>query len=120
MLRRLSVFNGGATPASAEQVLGEDVIDVIASLVDKSLVMAEGDTEVRYRLLETVRAYAAERLAEAGEEKRVRDAHAAYFLDLAERAEPELRRHDQLVWAGRLDGRARQLQHRAAARDRHA
>jgi predicted ATPase/DNA-binding SARP family transcriptional activator len=102
VLRRLSVFNGGATPESAEEVLGEDVIDVIASLVDKSLVMATGNTEVRYRLLETVRAYAAERLAEAGEDKRLKDAHAAYFLDLAERAEPELRRHDQLYWADRL------------------
>jgi predicted ATPase/DNA-binding SARP family transcriptional activator len=102
VLRRLSVFNGGATPESAEEVLGEDVIDVIASLVDKSLVMATGNTEVRYRLLETVRAYAAERLSGAGEEKQLRDAHAAYFLGLAERAEPELRRHDQLYWADRL------------------
>ncbi len=52
---------------------------MIASLVDKSLVMATGNTEVRYRLLETVRAYAGERLAEAGEDKQLRDAHAAYF-----------------------------------------
>ena len=64
---------------------GDDVIDVIASLVDKSLVIATGDTEVRYRLLETVRAYAAERLAEAGEEKRLKDAHAA-LLPRARRA----------------------------------
>jgi predicted ATPase/DNA-binding SARP family transcriptional activator len=103
VLRRLSVFTGGATPESAEEVLDEDVIDVIASLVDKSLVMATGDREVRYRLLETVRAYAAEKLAEAGEEKELRDAHAAYFLALTERAEPELRRHDQLIWADRLN-----------------
>jgi predicted ATPase/DNA-binding SARP family transcriptional activator/tetratricopeptide (TPR) repeat protein len=102
VLRRLSVFNGGATLESAEKVLDADVIDVIASLVDKSLVMATGDTEVRYRLLETVRAYATERLAEAGEDKRLRDAHAAYFLDLAVRAEPELRGHDQLIWIERL------------------
>jgi predicted ATPase/DNA-binding SARP family transcriptional activator/tetratricopeptide (TPR) repeat protein len=102
VLRRLSVFNGGATLESAEKVLDADVIDVIASLVDKSLVMATGDTEVRYRLLETVRAYAVERLAEAGEDKRLRDAHAAYFLDLAVRAEPEMRGHDQLIWIERL------------------
>ncbi|WP_433179073.1 ATP-binding protein [Actinoallomurus sp. CA-150999] len=102
MLRRLSVFTGGVTPEAADEVLGDHVIDVIASLVDKSLVVAEGDSEVRYRLLETVRAYAAERLAEAGEEKRWKDAHAAYFLDLAERAEPELRRRDQLHWTARL------------------
>jgi predicted ATPase/DNA-binding SARP family transcriptional activator/tetratricopeptide (TPR) repeat protein len=102
VLRRLAVFNGGATLESAEKVLDEDVIDVIASLVDKSLVMATGNTEVRYRLLETVRAYATERLAEAGEDKRLRDAHAAYFRDLAERAEPELRGHDQMIWIERL------------------
>ncbi|GAB3990513.1 hypothetical protein GCM10029978_118590 [Actinoallomurus acanthiterrae] len=102
VLRRLSVFTGGVTPEAADQVLDEDVIDLIASLVDKSLVVAEGDAEVRYRLLETVRAYAAERLAEAGEEKRLKDAHAAYFLDLTERAEPELRRRDQLHWTARL------------------
>ncbi|MFB9831874.1 ATP-binding protein, partial [Actinoallomurus acaciae] len=103
VLRRLSVFNGGATLASAEEVLGEDVIDLIASLVDKSLVMATGEAEVRYRLLETVRAYAAERLTEAGEDERFRDAHAAYFLRLAERAEPELRGHGQMYWLERLN-----------------
>jgi predicted ATPase/DNA-binding SARP family transcriptional activator/tetratricopeptide (TPR) repeat protein len=106
-LRRLSVFSGGATPDSAEQVcaLGGDragVIDVIASLADKSLVVVDGDPRVRYRLLETVRAYAAERLAEAGEQDRVRAAHAAYFLDLAERADPELRGPDQLRWLATL------------------
>jgi predicted ATPase/DNA-binding SARP family transcriptional activator len=121
VLRRLSVFNGGATPETAEEVLGEDVIDVIASLVDKSLVMATGNAEVRYRLLETVRAYATERLAEAGEEKQLKDAHAAYFLALAERAEPELRRHDQLMWADRLtterDNFSGALQHAIDTRD---
>jgi predicted ATPase/DNA-binding SARP family transcriptional activator len=121
VLRRLSVFTGGATPESAEEVLAEDVIDVIASLVDKSLVMATGEREVRYHLLETVRAYAAERLAEVGEEKELRDAHAAYFLALAERAEPELRRHDQLYWADRLtderDNCSAALQHSLDTRD---
>ncbi len=107
VLRRLSVFSGGATPASAEQVcaLGGDhreVIDLVAALVDKSLVMAAGEHEVRYQLLETVRAYAADRLAEAGEEHRARAAHAEFFLALAERAEPELRSSDQLVWLNRM------------------
>ena len=78
------------------------LIDVIASLVDKSLVTATGDAEVRYRLLETVRAYAAERLAEAGEEEQVRAAHARYFLDLAEQGEPMLRSREQLTWLARL------------------
>jgi tetratricopeptide (TPR) repeat protein len=107
VLRRLSVFSGGATPDSAEQVcaLGGEpagVVEVIASLVDKSLVTAVGEREVRYRLLETVRAYAAERLAQAGEADAVSRAHSEYFLALAERAEPMLRTGDQLTWLGRL------------------
>ncbi|WP_407924299.1 AfsR/SARP family transcriptional regulator [Actinomadura macrotermitis] len=107
-LRRLSVFAGGAAPDAAAAVCGldgagpDEVVDTIAALVDKSLVIADGDADVRYRLLETVRAYAAERLAESGEHDRVRAAHAAFFVDLAERAEPELRRSDQLRWADRL------------------
>ncbi|MFB7471332.1 BTAD domain-containing putative transcriptional regulator [Kitasatospora sp. NPDC056184] len=111
VLRRLSVFRGGATPRSAEVVCapaddgavdGRDVIDVIAALIDKSLVVATGRGEVRYGLLETVRAYAAERLAEAGETERLRAAHAARLLAVAERAEPGLRGAEQEVWAARL------------------
>ena len=102
ILRRLSVFSGGATPDSAQQVCwpdtDDDVVDVIAALLDKSLVTADGDPEVRYRLLETVRAYAAERLAEAGETEQVAAAHARYFLRLAEEAEPKLRSREQLRW----------------------
>ncbi len=126
VLRRLSVFSGGATPAAAEQVCGPaggagGLIDVVASLVDKSLVTATGEAEVRYRLLETVRAYAAERLAEAGEEEEVRAAHARYFLDLAEQGEPELRGPAQLDWLARLsaehDNFAAALRYAIAARD---
>jgi predicted ATPase/DNA-binding SARP family transcriptional activator len=104
VLRRLSVFRGGATPDAAEQVCGpmEDVIDVIAALVDKSLVTATGDAEVRYRLLETVRVYADERLAEAGEKDQVQRVHAAYFLAVAEDAEPRLRTAEQLRLLDRL------------------
>jgi predicted ATPase/DNA-binding SARP family transcriptional activator len=109
-LRRLSVFSGGATPDSAVRVCSlagagvdaDAVVDVIASLVDKSLVTATGDGHVRYGLLETVRAYAAERLAESGEAERAAMAHAEYFLDLAERAEPMLRSQDQLTWLNLL------------------
>jgi predicted ATPase/DNA-binding SARP family transcriptional activator len=107
VLRRLSVFSGGATPDSAERVcsLGGDsagIVNVIASLVDKSLVVATGEREVRYRLLETVRAYAADRLTESGESGDAAAAHAEYFLALAERAEPELRGRDQIAWLDRL------------------
>ena len=114
VLRRLSVFRGGATPDAAGQICGRleagpgaasdigDVIDVIASLVDKSLVTATGNTDVRYRLLETVRVYADERLTEAGEKQQVQAAHAAYFLAMAEDAEPRLRTAEQLLWLDRL------------------
>ena len=108
ILRRLSVFSGGATPESAERVCqlagdaasgsGRDVVDIVASLLDKSLVTAGDEDHVRYRLLETVRAYASDRLAEAGETEQIAAAHARYFIDLAERAEPELRSRDQLTW----------------------
>jgi predicted ATPase/DNA-binding SARP family transcriptional activator len=127
VLRRLSVFSGGATPEAAEQVCAFDgrpvagIIDVIASLVDKSLVTAAGDREVRYGLLETVRAYAAERLAEAGEQEAVADAHAGYFLRLAERAEPLLRTGDQVPWMVRLaaehDNCSAALRHAIDTRD---
>ena len=115
VLRRLSVFRGGATPDAAEPDLRPpgtgpgaasdigDVIDVIASLVDKSLVTATGNTDVRYRLLETVRVYADERLTEAGEKQQVQAAHAAYFLAMAEDAEPRLRTAEQLLWLDRLN-----------------
>jgi predicted ATPase len=128
VLQRLSVFSGGATPTAAEQVCGPaggpgGLIDVIASLVDKSLVTASGEAEVRYRLLETVRAYATERLAEAGEEEPVRAAHARYFLDLAEQGEPRLRSADQLTWLARLsaehDNFAAALRYVIGARDAH-
>ncbi|MBO2462194.1 BTAD domain-containing putative transcriptional regulator [Actinomadura violacea] len=130
VLRRLSVFAGGAAPDAAVRVCGldapdapapDDVIDVIAALIDKSLVMADGDADVRYRLLETVRVYAAEKLDEAGETGRVRAEHAAYCVDLAERAEPELRRADQLRWAARLtaerDNCSAAFRHLTAVRD---
>jgi predicted ATPase/DNA-binding SARP family transcriptional activator len=106
VLRRLSVFFGGATAEAAEQVCAPagDVVDVLSVLVDKSLVlMTEERGEVRYRLLETVREYAAERLEESGEAPRIRAAHAAYFLAFAETAEPLLRGRDQLRWLSRLD-----------------
>jgi len=100
LARRLTVFAGGATLDAAERVCGAD-LDVLASLVDKSLVVAAAG---RYRMLETVRAFCAERLAEAGEAARLRAAHAAYYLELAREADPHLRRAEQLEWLARLDG----------------
>ncbi|GGP94590.1 putative ATPase/DNA-binding winged helix-turn-helix (wHTH) protein [Actinomadura coerulea] len=84
VLRRLAVHAGGCTLDAAEAVCGADV-ETLAGLVDRSLVVAgEGP---RYRLLETVAAYGAERLREAGEEERVRRRHAEYYIRLAERAD---------------------------------
>lgn len=112
LLRRLAVFSGGASLDAVEDVCAgpgldrADVVDVVASLVDRSLVEAVPtqalDAEVRYRLLETVKAYAAERLEEAGETQTVREAHAVYYRDLVERAEPRLRHREQLEWMARL------------------
>jgi predicted ATPase/class 3 adenylate cyclase len=111
LLRRLSVFAGGWTLETAEAVCSDngieewEVLDLLTSLVEKSLVLyEEREGEPRYRLLETVRQYARDRLEERGETAGVRGRHRDWFLALAERAEPELRRSDQLVWLDRLDG----------------
>jgi predicted ATPase/DNA-binding SARP family transcriptional activator len=96
--RRFSVFHGGAGVTAVEQVCGAD-LDLIGALVDKSLLVLSGD---RYRMLETIREYGLERLAEAGETERMRVAHARYLLELVGTAEPELRRSDQLTWLRRL------------------
>ncbi|WP_433182204.1 BTAD domain-containing putative transcriptional regulator [Actinoallomurus sp. CA-150999] len=104
LLRRMSVFVGGADAEAVRRVCapGGDVVEALAGLVDKSLVIADG-TGARYRLLETVREYAAGRLEDAGETAAVTRAHGAYFLELAETAEPLLRGRDQLAWLARLD-----------------
>jgi non-specific serine/threonine protein kinase len=111
LFRRLAVFAGGCTLEAAAAVAkapGEpevDVLEGVASLVAKSLLRPEYDCdgEPRYRLLETVREYGLERLVEAGEESAARDAHAAHFLDLAERIEPLLEGPEQVVALARLE-----------------
>jgi non-specific serine/threonine protein kinase len=106
---RLSVFAGGWTLEAAEAV-GEgdteqgDDFDLLARLVDKSLVVEERQKSgVRYRLLEPVRQYAREKLEEGGEAKEVRRRHAGYFLALAEEAEPKLRGAEDTEWLERLE-----------------
>ncbi|MEV0381108.1 BTAD domain-containing putative transcriptional regulator [Nonomuraea sp. NPDC050643] len=99
---RLTVFSGGAPLHAAVRVCGpseEEVVELLADLVDKSLVEAGGG---RYRMLETVQEFCAERLA-GDERERVRAAHTACFLDLAQAAEPHLRGPGQLEWLARLD-----------------
>ncbi|MEU4984067.1 BTAD domain-containing putative transcriptional regulator [Streptomyces sp. NPDC021969] len=98
LARRLTVFTGGATLEAVEAVCEvPHPEDLLASLVEKSLL--EHLPEGRYRMLETLRAFAAEGLT--GRD-RLREAHAAYFLGLAERAEPHLRTGGQLPWLARL------------------
>jgi predicted ATPase/DNA-binding NarL/FixJ family response regulator/DNA-binding SARP family transcriptional activator len=105
LLRRLSVFAGGFTLEAAETVGGDagDVLDLLANLADKSLVVAEAPFRARYRLLEPVRQYALEKLDEAGEGQAARCAHARFFLRLAESAEPRLAGAEQEEWLGRLE-----------------
>ncbi len=81
-----------------------DVLDGLASLLDKSLLRQnEGpDDEPRFMMLETIREYALERLAESGEEETVRNQHAVYYFTLAHEAEPQLRGAEQVRWLARL------------------
>jgi predicted ATPase/class 3 adenylate cyclase len=110
MFCRLAVFSGGWTLQAAEQVCaGEDVaehevLDLLASFVDKSLVIVdERDGATRYRMLETMREYARERLNESGNGDRIRARHLAFYLALAEEAGPELVGPKQGEWLELLD-----------------
>ena len=112
LLNRLSVFAGGWTLAAARAVCADDalpeadILDLLGGLVGKSLVLVQRrrGQEMRYRLLETIRQYAAGRLFEICKEDTVRDRHLAYFVSLAERAAPELEGANPEVWLRRLDG----------------
>ncbi len=107
LLQRLSVFRGGCTLEAAEVVCaGEgieplDVADLLSKLVDKSLVSL--DEHARYRMLETIRQYAAERLIDSSQAEWARDQHLKYMVDLAEKAEPEIRGPNQIVWLDCLE-----------------
>ncbi|MEV4498901.1 BTAD domain-containing putative transcriptional regulator [Micromonospora arborensis] len=103
LARRLTVFAGGATLEAAGQISGlpaTEFVDALTGLADKSFVEFTGG---RYRMLETVRAFCAERLAEAGEADQLRRAHTAYFLEFAWTASDHLRGTEQLHWLRRLD-----------------
>ncbi|MEU4156774.1 BTAD domain-containing putative transcriptional regulator [Actinoplanes sp. NPDC026670] len=112
LARRFTVFTGGATLDAVERICGAHllttdsahgqhaVVDVLAGLVGKSLIERDGE---RYRMLETIRVFCAERLAGSGERPRMHREHARYFMELAERADPYLRGFDQIAWLDRLD-----------------
>jgi predicted ATPase len=109
VLRRLSVFSGGASLEAAERVCAgdavepEQMLELLTALAEKSLLLPGGDSTPRYRMLDTIKEYAAHRLAEAGEPDRARRAHLAYFTELTETAEPHLRRAGQLEWLAALE-----------------
>jgi len=121
LLQRLSVFTGGWSVVAAEAVCAggkiqpEEVLDRLTQLASKSLVLAERrpGEEARYRMLDTIREYAGVKLVDAGEEVAVRDRHLDYFVMLAEKAEPELFKPDQVSWLNRLEAEHENL--RAAA-----
>jgi predicted ATPase/DNA-binding SARP family transcriptional activator len=122
LARRLAVFAGGATPEAAEAVCADDslphgaVLGLLGALADKSfaeLRHAPG-APPRYRMLDTIRAYAEAALDEAGESGRFRRAHTGYFLARAEAADPELRGSGQLAHLAWLRGEPDNL--RAALR----
>ena len=112
LFRRLSVFVGGFTLVAAEEVCSGAgvekgaVLDLLSGLVQKSLLMVVlggAGSDNRYRMLETIRAYALEKLDVSGEEAALRSRHAAYFLELAEESEPELLGPEQAKWLERLE-----------------
>jgi non-specific serine/threonine protein kinase len=112
LLRRLGVFAGSFIFDAIEAVFGElddegaalDLLDALAQLVDKSLVLAEEhDGEKRYRLLETVRQYAEEKLLAAAEALEARDRCRKWYLALAQRAEPELLGANEAAWLSTLE-----------------
>lgn len=113
LLRALSVFSGGWTLDAAEAILAWRTpqqanmlacLDLLTSLVDKSLVVVEErEQETRYKLLETIRDYAHEKLRLAEEEPAARDAHLGWLVDLLQHGEPQLRTEQQRRWYARYE-----------------
>ena len=106
LAERIAVFPGGVTPESAHAVAAAgsaaEVLDVLSALVDKSLVHVQDPDEPRYRMLETIREFGIDQLAERGALAQARQAHATYFHRLAAEADQYVRTRDQLPWIRRL------------------
>jgi non-specific serine/threonine protein kinase len=112
LFRRLSVFVNGFTLDAAESVCSQEdlkrreILDILSHLVDKSLVFVETDAEIggtRYRLLETIRQYAVEKLVDSGEALVIRDHHLEFYVKLAEKSEENIFGSESAAWFTRLD-----------------
>ncbi len=123
LLRRLSIFAGGWTAGAAARIAGETgnevrgrgafgpaaeagiigTLDGLTRLVDRSLVIVDRGPTTRYRMLETIRQYARERLIESGEAAEIADRHLGFFSALAAAAAPELRGPSMVDWLDRVD-----------------
>jgi len=111
LLERLTIFAGGWTLEAAEAICsgavvsGDDILDLLFQLINKSLVIADREQgmETRYHMLETIRQYGREELIESGEIEQMRAKHLDYFLALAEKAEPELRGPVPAQWYEMLE-----------------
>lgn len=107
LLRQLAVFVGGFTLESLEAVAelhsNDSVLEVLSRLVDKSLVVVEQHETIRYRLLETIREYALEKLHGADESTPLRDRHLGHCLHFMEATEPRLFKAEQGLWMNRLE-----------------
>jgi predicted ATPase/class 3 adenylate cyclase len=113
LLRRLSVFAGGWTLEVAEAVCAGDgiaegeILDLESQLVNKSLVVLDhprdGSATTRYRMLETIRQFAQEKLAASGEEAHLRDRHLKFFTEWTEQVEPKLRGSEQAAWWDQME-----------------
>ena len=109
--RRLSIFAGGWSLKAAESICGNEgietheILDLLTQLLNKSLVIVEHKQgqETRYHMLESIRQYAREKLWAAGEGELMQQRHLAYFVELAERAELNLRAFDMVIWLDRLE-----------------
>ncbi|WP_280268145.1 BTAD domain-containing putative transcriptional regulator [Nocardia wallacei] len=120
VLRRLAIFSGGASLEAAEQVCASaaewggnpqdivveqwEVLELLTALTEKSLLLPveDGAAAPRYRMLDTIKQYARDRLTESGEADPARRAHLSYFTDLVTSAEPHLRRAEQVRWLATL------------------
>jgi len=113
LFRRLVVFVNGFTLDAAEAVVSDkdeqavilpnDMLDLLSSLVDKSLLTVIHGTQARYGMLGTIRQYAKDKLFDSGKLGQIRTHHLIYYLQLAERSEPHLRSAEQLNWLSRLE-----------------